>query len=152
MCLTQQTADKLGVIEALFRFAAGVDLHDPALLASAFTLNATSDLRPATRKVGFEYPVMEGRNTIVAGVGGSLASLDTTHTVTNTRVTLSGDEAKLDALVEAYHVTREETPRKFVMKNRYDVDLVRESEMWVIAKMVVDNVWREGDLSVMDVI
>ncbi|WP_264814521.1 hypothetical protein [Gluconobacter albidus] len=33
--------------------------------------------------------------------------------------------------------------------NRYDVDLSRNRDVWVIRRMVVDNVWRNGDLSVL---
>ena len=32
--------------------------------------------------------------------------------------------------------------------NRYDVDLSRNGEVWVIQGVIVDNVWRNGDLSV----
>jgi hypothetical protein len=35
------------------------------------------------------------------------------------------------------------------MKNRYDVELVRQKETWVIKRNTVDNVWRSGDPSVL---
>ncbi|WP_256994713.1 nuclear transport factor 2 family protein [Pseudomonas tolaasii] len=87
----QTAADKLTVVDTLYRFAAGIDLHDPVLLASAFTADAVSDFRPAAAKAGFEYPVLEGRETIVAALSGALSQLDTTHSVSNPRVTLDGD-------------------------------------------------------------
>ena len=76
-------AETFAVIDTLHRFAAGIDLKDPALLASAFTANAVSDFRPAAAKAGFEYPVLEGRDTIVGALSGALSQLDTTHSVSN---------------------------------------------------------------------
>jgi septum formation inhibitor-activating ATPase MinD len=142
-------AERLAIIDALYRFAAGIDLRDRALLASALAENAVSDFRPAGAKGGFEYPVIEGRDTIVAALSTSLSQLDTTHSVSNPRVTVNGDYARLDALVEAQHVLRTDPSRYYLMKNRYDVELVRQGETWVIARNTVDNVWRSGDPTVL---
>lgn len=147
--INHETADKLAVIDALYRFAAGIDLRDEALLSSALAENAVSDFRPAATKAGFDYPVLEGRETIVAALMTSLAKLDTTHSVTNPRVTIDGDTARLDALVEAQHVSQEGTPRNYLMKNRYDVELARAGDSWVITRNTVDNVWRSGDIAVL---
>jgi hypothetical protein len=35
------------------------------------------------------------------------------------------------------------------MKNRYDVELIRQGEAWVILRSTVDNVWRSGDPAVL---
>lgn len=107
--INHEAADKLAVIDALYRFAAGIDLRDKSLLSSALAENAISDFRPAAAKAGFDYPVIEGRETIVAALMTSLAKLDTTHSVTNPRVTIDGDTARMDALVEAQHVSQKET-------------------------------------------
>ena len=145
----QTAAETFAVIDTLHRFAAGIDLKDAALLASAFTANAVSDFRPAAAKAGFEYPVLEGRDTIVTTLFGALGSLDTTHSVSNARVTLNGDSARLDALVEAQHVPQSDPSRHYLMKNRYDVELVREGGEWLIQRVTVDNVWRSGDPAVL---
>jgi septum formation inhibitor-activating ATPase MinD len=142
-------ADQLAVIDALYRFAAGIDLRDPQLLASSLAENAVSDFRPAAAKAGFEYPLIEGRDVIVTALTAALAKLDTTHSVTNPRVTIDGATARLDALVEAQHVLRDDPARHYLMKNRYDVQLVREGDRWVIARNTVDNVWRSGDIAVL---
>jgi septum formation inhibitor-activating ATPase MinD len=142
-------ADKLAVVEALYRFAAGIDLRDKDLLASALADDAVSDFRPAAAKAGFEYPVLEGKGTIVAALSGALSQLDTTHSVSNPRVSIDGDTAKLEALVEAQHVPRNDPSRHYLMKNRYDVDLIRQGNAWVIRRNTVDNVWRSGDPSVL---
>jgi septum formation inhibitor-activating ATPase MinD len=150
--LTNEAADKLAVIDALYRFAAGIDLRDKSLLSSALAENAVSDFRPAAAKAGFEYPVIEGRDIIVAALTASLANLDTTHSVTNPRVTIDGDTARLDALVEAQHVSQDDHTHSYLMKNRYDVELARKGDGWVITRNTVDNVWRSGDISVLSVI
>jgi septum formation inhibitor-activating ATPase MinD len=150
--LTSEAADKLAVIDALYRFAAGIDLRDKRLLSSALAENAVSDFRPAAAKAGFEYPVIEGRDIIVAALTASLAKLDTTHSVTNPRVTIDGDTARLDALVEAQHVSQDDHTLRYLMKNRYDVELARKGDGWVITRNTVDNVWRSGDISVLSAI
>ncbi|WP_090187389.1 MULTISPECIES: nuclear transport factor 2 family protein [unclassified Duganella] len=150
--LTNEAADKLAVVDALYRFAAGIDLRDKSLLSSALAENAVSDFGPAAAKAGFEYPVIEGRDIIVATLTASLSKLDTTHSVTNPRVTINGDTARLDALVEAQHVSRDDHTLSYLMKNRYDVELVRMGDGWVITRNTVDNVWRSGDISVLSAI
>lgn len=147
--LVQETTDKLAVAEALYRYAAGIDLRDPALLASVLTESAVSDFRPAAAKAGFEYPVLKGRDTIVQALMASLTPFDTTHSVNNARVTIDGDKAVLDALVEAQHVLKTDRTRHYLMKNRYDVQLVKQGETWLIQHIIVDNVWRTGDPSVL---
>ncbi|SAL78275.1 nuclear transport factor 2 family protein [Caballeronia telluris] len=150
--LANETADRLAVVDALYRFAAGIDLRDESLLSSSLAENAVSDFRPAAAKAGFEYPVIEGRDAIVAALTTSLATLDTTHSVTNPRVTIDGDNARLDALVEAQHVPRHDHTRHYLMKNRYDVELARKGDVWVITRNTVDNVWGSGDPAVLSVV
>lgn len=141
--------ETLAVIDALYRFAAGIDLRDAELLSSSLAENAVSDFRPAAAKAGFEYPVIEGRELLVTALMNSLAALDTTHSVTNARVTLSGDTARMDALVEACHVSRQDPARYYTMKNRYDTELEKKDGVWVITRNTVDNIWRSGDIAVL---
>lgn len=148
----QGAADRLAVVEALYRFTAGIDLRDSNLLASSLAENAVSDFRPAAAKAGFEYPVIEGRDVIVPALTASLATLDTTHSVSNPRVTINGNTARMDVLVEAQHVPRSDPSRHYLMKNRYDVELARDGDIWVITRNTVDNVWRSGDPAVLSVV
>jgi len=141
--------DQLAVIDALYRFAAGIDLNDRDLLASSFAEDAVSDFRAAAAKAGFDYPVLEGRDTIVNALSTSLSSLDTTHSVSNPRVSIDADTARLDALVEAQHVPRNDPSMHYLMKNRYDVQLIRQGDAWVIKHVAIDNVWRAGDPAVL---
>lgn len=54
--LASDAADRLAVVDALYRFTAGIDLRDKSLLSSSLAENAVSDFRPAAAKAGFEYP------------------------------------------------------------------------------------------------
>ncbi|MCV9961179.1 nuclear transport factor 2 family protein [Pararhizobium sp. BT-229] len=148
----QDAADRLAVVEALYRFTAGIDLRDNELLSSSLAENAVSDFRPAAAKAGFDYPVMKGREVIVSALTTSLSTLDTTHSVCNPRVTIEGDTARMDVLVEAQHVPRSDPSRHYLMKNRYDVELARNGDVWVITRNTVDNVWRSGDPTVLSVV
>jgi len=141
--------DQLAVIDALYRFAAGIDLNDRDLLASSFADDAVSDFRAAAAKAGFDYPVLEGRDTIVNALSTSLTSLDTTHSVSNPRVSIDGDTARMEAMVEAQHVPQNNPSMHYLMKNRYDVQLIRQGDAWVIKHVAIDNVWRDGDPAVL---
>lgn len=149
MTIFQETIDKLAVVDTLYRFAAGLDQRNNELLASAFAADAVSDFGPAGKKAGFEYPVLQGRDTIVAALTSSLGPVDTTHSVSNPRVHIDGQKATLDALVEAQHVPSNDPSRHYLMKNRYDVELIKEREVWVIQRVTIDNVWRSGDPAVL---
>lgn len=142
-------ADKLAVVDALYRYAAGIDLRDQDLLASALADDAVSDFRPAAAKAGFEYPLIEGKEVIVGALSTALSALDTTHSVSNPRVVIDADTAHMEAMVEAQHVPRNDHSMHYMMKNRYDVDLVRKDGGWVIQRVVVDNVWRDGNPAVL---
>ncbi len=119
------------------------------MLASAFAADAVSDFRPAAAKAGFEYPVLQGRQNIVAALSESLRSLETTHSISNPRVTVDGNLARMNVLVEAQHVPAADHSRHYLMKNRYDVELVRLDDAWLIQRVTIDNVWRSGDPSVL---
>ncbi len=150
--LAHDAADRLAVVEALYRFAAGIDLRDKELLRSSLAEDAVSDFRPAAAKAGFEYPVIEGRDIIASALANSLSTLDTAHSISNPRVAIDGDTARMDVLVEAQHVPRNDPSRHYLMKNRYYVELVRSGDIWVITRNTVDNVWRSGDPAVLSVI
>ena len=140
--------DTQQVVDAVYRFGAGQDLRDPALFLSAFAPDAVLDFTQPARRFGADVPVMHGRDAI-ATILTTLESLATTHTVTNPRVVLDGDRARLWALVEAQHVLRQERTRHLLLKNTYDVDLVHRDDRWVIASLTIRNVWSDGDGSVL---
>ena len=132
------------IVDALLRFAAGQDLRQPKLFLSAFTVDAQLDFVQPARRFHAEIPIMIGRDAI-AGILRTLEPLQTTHTVTNPRVKLHGEHASLSALVEAQHVSRTEPWRYLLLKNVYNVQLVRGATDWRIRSMVIRNLWFDGD-------
>jgi SnoaL-like domain len=142
-------AETLAVVDALYRFAQGMDEDNPQLLRSAFAADAVADFSPAAKRLGIEFPVLRGRETIAGGLIPFAAPLDTSHSVSNPRVQIKGRTATLSALVEAQHLPSKDHSRHILMKNRYAVDLVRAGSSWVITKMVIDNIWFDGDVKVL---
>ncbi|MGL5930500.1 MAG: nuclear transport factor 2 family protein [Dermatophilaceae bacterium] len=145
--------DERDALDALIRFTAGLDRSDADVLASAFTEDAVADFTPAAERIGMSFPMLTGRDTIVTGLIGSIGRLDTSHSVTNTRVTVDQDGALLTAYVEAQHFPPGEGPqptseRHLLMKNTYRVELARGSADWRISHMTIDNLWTVGDLTV----
>jgi len=128
--------DRTEVVDALLRFALGQDIKDRDLLASAFAVDAELDFRPAASKWGAEPPVMSGRDTIVDTILDMFAGrVDTTHQITNARVNVSGDTAELTALVEAQHLLSSAPETHALLKNPYEVHLIRDGARWVIQRM-----------------
>jgi SnoaL-like domain len=142
----QEMRDRTEIIDALYRFGLGQDLKDKDLFASAFADDAELDFRPAAAKWGSEPPLMSGRDAIVTTILGLFTGrVDTTHQVTNLRVAIDGDAARLTALVEAQHLRSDDHNTYALLKNPYDVDLIRDGDRWVIRRMRIDNAWYTGD-------
>ncbi len=137
------------IVDALYRFGAGQDRGDRALFESAFAPDATLEFTGPARRLGASIPVFAGRKAIADTIMGTVASLDTTHTVTNPRVELDGDRATLVALVEAQHLPKGDHGRHLLLKNFYTVELSRDGSRWVIDHMLIENVWFTGDPEVL---
>lgn len=138
--------DRAEILDTLYRFGLGQDLKDPELFASSFAAEAELDFAPAAEKWGGKPPLMVGRDTIVTTILGLFTGrMDTTHQVTNARITVDGDTARLTALVEAQHILTADRGTFALLKNPYDVDLVRDGHRWVIRRLRIDNAWYTGD-------
>ncbi|RSD11521.1 nuclear transport factor 2 family protein [Amycolatopsis eburnea] len=138
--------DRHEIVDALYRFGLGQDLKDRELFASSFAEDAVLDFRPAAARWGAEPPLMTGRDAIVDTILALFdGRVDTTHQVTNPRVTVDGDTAHLTALVEAQHLLSADHATHALLKNRYDTDLVRDGDRWVLRRVVIENAWYTGD-------
>lgn len=138
--------DRTEIVDALYRFGLGQDLKDRELFASSFAADAELDFRPAAARWGAEPPLMTGRDAIVDTILALFEGrVDTTHQVTNPRVSVDGDTARLTALVEAQHLLSADHGTHALLKNRYDVDLVRAGDRWVMRRVVIENAWYTGD-------
>jgi hypothetical protein len=138
-------ADHIAVVDALHRFTWGMDTDSGDLIASAFAENGVADFSPAAKKIGIVFPPIEGRKAIEQALVPFAASLITSHTVGNARVEVSGNQARLRALVEAQQISVRDRKRAILMKNDYDVALVRDGDRWLITRMTIDNIWSDGD-------
>jgi hypothetical protein len=79
--------DRDEIVDALYRFGAGQDLRDRLLFDSAFSVEARLDFTGPAKRLGATLPLLVGRKSIGDTIFSTLANLDTTHTVTNPRVT-----------------------------------------------------------------
>ncbi|MFI0447756.1 nuclear transport factor 2 family protein [Actinomadura sp. 6N118] len=143
--IVRELKDRAEIVDALYRFGLGQDLKDRELFASAFAAEAELDFRPTAVKIGIESELMVGRDTIVDTILGLFRGrVDTTHTVTNPRVSVDTDTAELTAVVDAQHVLQADPSQHALLKNLYAVGLVRDGQRWVISRMRIDNVWYTG--------
>ncbi|HKZ11212.1 MAG TPA: nuclear transport factor 2 family protein [Rhodanobacteraceae bacterium] len=142
--------DFIAIVDALYRFGAGQDLRDRALFESAFSLDAVLDFTQPARLLGVDIAPFVGRGAIAESVFAAIDDLDTTHTVTNPRVTaFDGAHAGLYALVEAQHLPREDHSRHLLLKHIYMLKLSRQDDAWTVDHMRIDMVWFTGDPAVL---
>ncbi|GII75491.1 hypothetical protein Sru01_04730 [Sphaerisporangium rufum] len=142
----RELRDRAEITDALYRFALGQDLRDEELFASCFAADAELDFAPAAARWGGAAPLMTGGPEIAATILGMFAGrVRTTHQVTNPRVALDGDHARLTALVEAQHLVVDAPGTHALLKNLYDAELVRDGDRWLIHRLRIDNVWFTGD-------
>ncbi len=141
--------DRVEILDALHRFGLGQDLRNlegaTELFASAFTHDAVLDFRDAAEKCGLPIPLMSGRDVIVATILNPQTRIDTSHVVSNARVTVDGDRGHLSAIVEAQHLPSGDHSRHALLKNIYDVQLVRDGARWVMQHVYIDCLWYTGD-------
>lgn len=142
--------DRAAIVDALYRFGAGMDQRDRALFESAFSPWASLDLSGAARRLGFELPVIQGRDAITEAIMAEVSRVDTTHTITNPRITnYDGRRARLSALVEAQNLPRGDHSRHLLLKNIYTVALTKQDEDWTIDALLIENLWLDGDPEVL---
>ena len=139
-----EVRDRLEIADALYRFGAAIDSNSEELFVSALAPDAIVDMTPGNKLWGLELPVFQGRDIVIQALRNSVCLLDTTHVVTNPRIEINGDAAKLYAIVEAQHLPPDDHSRHCLMKNQYDVSLVRNGDYWVIKHMLVKGVWFTG--------
>ena len=65
--LAQLASGRYEIADTLHRYAFGLDHGDADSLASAFTEDCVFDFRPAGKKLSLDFPLLTGRDAIVAG-------------------------------------------------------------------------------------
>ena len=157
--LAQLANDRFEIADALHRYAFGLDHDHPDSLASVLTEDCRFDFRPAGRKLRLDFPLVVGREEILKKVLPLIGPLQTSHTVSNIQMEISGDAATLSAYVMSQHfmpLAEPEQGRDFaLLMNRYDCELVREpitggtqgsqGRGWKLKRITIDNAWAQGD-------
>jgi len=152
--LTQLVSDRLEITDTLHRYAFGLDHNDADALASAFTADCTFDFTPAGAKLGLRFAKLNGRDAVVKSLISLLGPLDTSHTVSNLQVKISGDSATAYAYIMAQHFMPGDGPRRetenALLMNRYYCELVRDGPKWRLNRVRIDNAWAEGDPEILN--
>lgn len=147
--ISLEVCDRLEIVDALYRFGAGIDFNSKELFTSSLAPDVIVDMTAGNALWDLELPVFEGCDMVLQALKNSVGLLNTTHVVTNPRTEINGDTAKLYALVEAQHLLPSDHSRHCLMKNQYDVSLIRDSDRWVITHMRVSGVWFTGEPSIL---
>lgn len=141
--------DRNAIVEVISNYATGLDARDWALWRSVFVDEVVFDLGSWTG----QPPRLLSADRVVAAQARIFAELATTqHFITNHRVTLHGDRARLLAHMRAEHwlaVDKGESPR-YTMFGYYDDKLVRTTAGWKIAEMQLNVTHTEGPRFVME--
>ena len=152
--LGQLANDRYEIADALNRYAFGLDHNDPDTFASALAEDCQFDFTPAGRKLGLNFPLLNGRDAILQAVLPLIGPLDTTHTGSNLQIEISGDSATLAAYVMSQHFMPHEGCQRgaefALLMNRYDCELARDGEKWRFRRITIDNAWMQGDPEILN--
>ena len=141
--------DRTAIVEVISNYATGLDARDWTLWRSVFLDEVVFDLESWSGEPA--RPLAADR--VVAAQARIFAELVTTqHFITNHRVTIDGDRARLLAHMRAEHwlaVPSGPSPR-YTMFGFYDDKLVRTPAGWKIAEMQLNVTHTEGPRFVME--
>ena len=148
----QSLLDRAAIIDVLSNYATGLDARDWQLWRSIFLDEVLFDLSSWTGQPGR----MLNADRVVAAQAREFAELSTTqHFMTNHRVTITGDRARLLAHMRAEHwipldaSAGNRTTERYTMFGYYDDKLVRTINGWKIAEMQLNVTHTEGPRWVM---
>jgi hypothetical protein len=80
--MTIEIRDRLEIVDAIYRFGAGIDFADEELFASAFSSDAILDVTSSNKLWGLDFPIFQGINSILDIFKSTVFLLDTTHAIT----------------------------------------------------------------------
>lgn len=88
-------SDREACIDAFLRFNQGLDECSESLIISAWTQDALTDLSALKYTTCLDYGITSGRDTIVQNMLKGVGRLDSHHPVSNWRVHVQGDQARM---------------------------------------------------------
>jgi hypothetical protein len=138
--------EREAIADALYRAVLAFDHADEALLLSAMTEDISFEILGASHN---------GIPEIKAAVFDRVSKLDTTHFISNIRISIeSATTAKMTCSATAQHVRPgkgfEPGPNKFTSGGLYLCDVVKVDDLWKIKSWKVNVVWVDGDPTVMN--
>ena len=152
--LAQLAGDRYEIADSLHRYAFGLDHGDADSLASALTEDCVFDFTPAGRKLKLDFPRLAGRQASVDAILPLIGPLDTSHTVSNLQIEISDDSATLSAYVMSQHFMpgkgSHHGSENALLMNRYDCELVRDSQKWRFKRVTIDNAWAQSDPEILN--
>lgn len=131
---------QVNVSTTITDIAAGADRHDWTRVRGAFADTVTTDY---TSLWGGD-PVTQPADELVAGWSAFLPGFDATHhMVTNHTITsLSDTSATAQADFTATHRLDDSL---WVLGGRYDYELDKSGDRWVVTSMTMTAIWESGD-------
>lgn len=137
--------DREAIADTLYRAVLAFDHADEALLLSAITEDIVAEMPGSSAK---------GIQELKAAVFDRVSKLDTTHFLSNIRISIESiTTAKVTCSALAQHVRPgkgfEPGPNKFTSGALYICDVVKIDDLWKIKSWKADIVWVDGEPSVM---
>jgi 3-phenylpropionate/cinnamic acid dioxygenase small subunit len=142
--------DRAALVDVLSSYATGLDARDWQLWRSVFLDQVVFDLSSWS---GQPARTLDA-DRVVAAQARIFAELAATqHFITNHRITVDGDRARVLAAMRAEHWIDTPVPgggTRYTMFGYYDDRLVRTRDGWKIAEMQLNVTRTEGDRNVLD--
>ena len=143
--------DRLDIMELIARYGAGLDARDWELWRAVFTDNTLFDLSSWSG----QEPRRDDTDRVVRAQARIFAELEVTqHLMSNFRITVDGDSARVTAVMRAEHwltvVPPNEDTKRYTMFGYYDDRLLRVDDHWKIDEMHLNVTKTEGERWVMD--
>jgi len=145
----QDLLDRADIIDVMSAYATGLDARDWALWRSIFLDETIFDLSSWSGQPARKLDA----DRVVAAQARIFAELAVTqHFITNHRISIDGDHARVLAHMRAEHWSDVSGPGqgRYTMFGYYDDKLVRSADGWKIAEMQLNVTRTEGDRAVMD--
>lgn len=143
--------DRDGVVDAVTRIVEGIDFGDEELLRSAFTEDAVFDLGGIDHSIHVFEPYV-GREQVVETLMRTVGTaMDTFHALSNIRVWVDGDTARLTCYLIGQHHRAGEGPSvefqdHLLLGNRFETDLIRDHDhVWLVRRNRVSSRWSVGN-------
>ncbi len=142
--------DRTRIVDVISAYAAGLDARDWKLWRSVFPEETVFDLSSWNDVPGR----LLNTDRVVAAQARLFAELSVTqHFITNHRVEINGDNARVLAHMRAEHwidTTDESRCARYTMFGYYDDDLIRTPDGWKISRMQLRVTQTQGDRWVME--